>query len=62
MVLEKVNFFIIVKEVGQGMGMESLWVFMQFFFVVIDFVVNGGINFVCLEMFWGDEVKVVIYE
>lgn len=62
MVLEKVNLPIIVKEVGQGMGMESLRALMQLPLAAIDFAANGGTNFARLEMLRGDEAKAAIYE
>jgi isopentenyl-diphosphate delta-isomerase len=62
MVLEKADFPIIVKEVGQGMGMGSLRALMQLPLAAIDFAANGGTNFARLEMLRGDEAKATIYE
>lgn len=61
-VLEKTKVPTIVKEVGQGMGRESLRRLMQLPLQAIDFAANGGTNFARLEMLRGDEAKASIYE
>jgi len=60
--LEKVSAPVIVKEVGQGMGPESLKALVQLPLAAIDFAANGGTNFARLEMLRGDESKAGIYE
>ncbi len=47
--LGRVNFPVIVKEVGQGMGPESLLQLMQLPIAAIDFAAFGGTNFSVLE-------------
>lgn len=49
-VLEKASYPIIVKEVGQGMGYESLKQLFQLPLAAIDFAANGGTNFSKLEL------------
>lgn len=49
--LEKTNLSVIVKEVGQGMGPESLSALMQMPIAAIDFAASGGTNFALLELF-----------
>jgi len=48
--LDKTNLKVIVKEVGQGMGVESLKTLMQLPLQAIDFAANGGTNFAKLEL------------
>lgn len=60
--LDKVEAPIIVKEVGQGMGIASMRALMQLPLAAIDFAANGGTNFSRLEMLRGDQVKAGIYE
>jgi len=47
--LEKVNFPIIVKEVGQGMGIESLRQLLQLPLEAVEFAAFGGTNFAKVE-------------
>ncbi len=61
-VLDRVDVPVIVKEVGQGMGRESLRALMQLPLAAIDFAANGGTNFARLEMLRGDKNKAAIYE
>ena len=61
-VLETTDMPIIVKEVGQGMGIASLRALMQLPLAAIDFAANGGTNFARLEMLRSDEAKATIYE
>ena len=49
--IQQVNLKIIVKEVGQGMGYESLKSLMQLPIAAVDFAAYGGTNFAKLEMF-----------
>lgn len=60
--LDRVDAPVIVKEVGQGMGPESLSALMQLPLAAIDFAANGGTNFARLEMLRSDEAKATIYE
>lgn len=59
--LEKLDIKIIVKEVGQGMGYESLKALFQMPIEAIDFAANGGTNFAKLELLRSDEAKQLIY-
>lgn len=60
--LEKMdNISVIVKEVGQGMGYESLRALLQMPLEAIDFAANGGTNFAKLELLRSDESKQEIY-
>jgi isopentenyl-diphosphate delta-isomerase len=61
-VLDAADWPVIVKEVGQGMGQESLRALMKLPLAAIDFAANGGTNFARLEMLRGDETKAKIYE
>ena len=61
-VLSEVDTPVIVKEVGQGMGRESLRALMQLPLAAIDFAANGGTNFARLEMLRGDKGKAAVYE
>lgn len=49
-VIEKSSFKIIVKEVGQGMGPESLEALLKLPIEAIDFGASGGTNFALLEI------------
>lgn len=49
-VLEAATFPIIVKEVGQGMGPESLRALLQLPLAAVDFAASGGTNFALLEL------------
>jgi isopentenyl-diphosphate delta-isomerase len=60
-VLEKMDLKIIVKEVGQGMGYESLKALFQLPLEAIDFAANGGTNFAKLELLRSAEMKQTIY-
>ena len=61
-VLDAVEFPIIVKEVGQGMGYESLRQLLQLPLEAVDFAANGGTNFAKLELLRSDPVKKEIYK
>ena len=60
-ILEKAGFPIIVKEVGQGMGRESLRALMQLPLAAIDFAAAGGTNFAQLELLRAQPDKAVIF-
>lgn len=53
---------LIVKEVGQGMGRESLKHLLQLPLAAVDFAANGGTNFAKLELMRSDEQRKAIYE
>lgn len=52
---------LIVKEVGQGMGKESLKRLFQLPLAAIDFAANGGTNFAKLELLRSDDQKKETY-
>jgi len=60
-VLEKATFPVIVKEVGQGMGRESLSALFKLPLAAIDFAAHGGTNFSKLEMLRDDPARQAIY-
>jgi len=51
----------IVKEVGQGMGYESLKALLKLPLAAIDFAAHGGSNFAKLELLRSDPQKQAIY-
>ncbi len=53
--LEKVTYPVIVKEVGQGMGNESLLRLLQLPLAAVDFGAFGGTNFSLVELLRQDE-------
>ena len=59
--LEKVDRPTIVKEVGQGMGLESLKMLLQMPLTAIDFAANGGTNFAKLELERSNDMRREIY-
>ena len=61
-VLEKINAPIIVKEVGQGMGYQSLKRLFQLPLAAVDFAANGGTNFAKVELLRSDEQKQNIFQ
>lgn len=61
-VLEYASFPIIVKEVGQGMGKESLRALMQLPLAAIDFAAAGGTNFSRLELLRAQADKAELYD
>lgn len=61
-ILEKVDAPIIVKEVGQGMGYQSLKALLQLPLAAIDFAASGGTNFSMLELLRSDENKQAAYK
>jgi isopentenyl-diphosphate delta-isomerase len=52
---------IIVKEVGQGFGPESLRALLQLPIVALDFAANGGTNFSKLELLRSDPLRQNVY-
>ena len=52
---------VIVKEVGHGMGYESLKALLQMPLAAIDFAANGGTNFSKLELLRSEEEKREVY-
>ncbi|HMQ86434.1 MAG TPA: isopentenyl-diphosphate delta-isomerase [Flavilitoribacter sp.] len=52
---------VIVKEVGQGMGKESLRALLQLPLAAVDFAANGGTNFARLELMRSTEEMQEIY-
>lgn len=61
-ILEYLQMPIIVKEVGQGMGPESLRALLKLPLAAIDFAAAGGTNFSKLELLRDAENKQLIYE
>ncbi len=53
---------IIVKEVGQGMGIESLRALLQLPLEAIDFAASGGTNFALLELLRSDPKRQQNYQ
>ncbi|MEL7021391.1 MAG: isopentenyl-diphosphate delta-isomerase [Bacteroidota bacterium] len=60
-ILGKLSIPLIVKEVGQGMGYESLKALLQLPLEAIDFAANGGTNFARLELLRSNPIKQQIY-
>ncbi len=59
--LEKTDIPLIVKEVGQGFGYESLRALFQLPLQAVDFAASGGTNFAKLELLRSDPVKQEIF-
>ncbi len=59
--LEKTDTPLIVKEVGQGMGYESLKALFKLPLQAVDFAASGGTNFAKLELLRSDPVKQEIF-
>jgi isopentenyl-diphosphate delta-isomerase len=55
--LDKVHFPIIVKEVGQGMGPESLRELLKLPLAAIEFAAFGGTNFAEIERLRGSSIS-----
>jgi isopentenyl-diphosphate delta-isomerase len=55
--IDKLDMSIIVKEVGQGMGLDSLRALMKLPLTAIDFAAHGGTNFSKLELLRCDETR-----
>jgi L-lactate dehydrogenase (FMN-dependent) and related alpha-hydroxy acid dehydrogenases len=60
--IDKININIIVKEVGQGFGKESLKTLMQLPIKAIEFAAHGGTNFSKLELLRHNIQKQIIFE
>jgi isopentenyl-diphosphate Delta-isomerase len=60
-ILEKIDKPLIVKEVGQGMGFESLKYLMQLPLAGIEFAAAGGTNFAKLELLRSSPAQQDIY-
>lgn len=61
-VLAYADFPIIVKEVGQGFGYQSLTHLFQLPLAAIDFAAAGGTNFAKLELLRGDKLAAETFE
>ncbi len=59
--LEKLDIRLIVKEVGQGMGPESLKALLQLPIEAIEFAAAGGTNFAKLELLRSSEVHKSVF-
>lgn len=59
--LQKSQHNVIVKEVGQGMGPESLKALMQLPLMAIEFAALGGTNFSLLELLRSNEIQMNVY-
>lgn len=55
--LDYLDFPLIVKEVGQGMGPKSLQALMKLPLKAIEFASSGGTNFALLELLRSDQMK-----
>ncbi len=60
--LEQVDFPVIVKEVGQGMGKESLRALLQLPIAAIEFGAFGGTNFAKVELLRNSEQPKELFE
>lgn len=60
--LQTFDLKIIVKEVGQGFGPESLRALLQLPIEAVEFAAAGGTNFAKLELLRSDPVKQMIFE
>lgn len=60
--MEQRDIKVIVKEVGQGMGYESLKALFQLPLEAIDFAASGGTNFAKLELLRSHSSKQLIYD
>ncbi|MCC6281388.1 MAG: type 2 isopentenyl-diphosphate Delta-isomerase [Saprospiraceae bacterium] len=61
-VLQTLDCKVIVKEVGQGFGPESLKALLQLPLAGIEFAAAGGTNFAKLELLRSEPVKQMIFE
>jgi len=55
--LDQMEIPVIVKEVGQGMGYESLKALFQLPLMAVDFAASGGTNFALLELLRSDPIQ-----
>lgn len=60
--LDRVKFKVIVKEVGQGMGYESLSALFQLPLAAVDFAAHGGTNFSKVELLRSNRHQQQVYE
>ena len=60
--LQNLDVKVIVKEVGQGFGPESIRALLQLPLEAIEFAAAGGTNFAKLELLRSDPVKQLIFE
>jgi isopentenyl-diphosphate delta-isomerase len=60
--LQTLDLKLIVKEVGQGFGPESLRALLQLPIEAVEFAAAGGTNFAKLELLRSDPVKQLIFE
>lgn len=60
-ILNMVDFPIIVKEVGQGMGYHSLKALFKLPLAAIDFAAHGGTNFAMVELLRANEINRELY-
>ncbi|MBK9733589.1 MAG: type 2 isopentenyl-diphosphate Delta-isomerase [Saprospiraceae bacterium] len=60
-IIEKVKCAIIVKEVGQGMGIRSIEALLKLPIQALDFGANGGTNFALLEILRSSEIATKNY-
>lgn len=60
--LDNVDFPIIVKEVGQGFGPNSMRALLELPFEAVEFASSGGTNFALLELMRSDFVKYQCFE
>lgn len=59
--LDQTSLPVIVKEVGQGMGPESLRALLELPLEAVDFAANGGTNFMLVELLRSDPEKKEVY-
>jgi isopentenyl-diphosphate Delta-isomerase len=60
--LDKLDVPMIVKEVGQGFGPNSLRELLQLPLIAIEFAAAGGTNFAKLELLRSDPIKQMVFE
>lgn len=60
--LEKSDFQVIVKEVGQGFGPESLRALLQLPLAAVEFAAAGGTNFARLELLRSEPARRQVFE
>lgn len=60
--LQQFDFPIIVKEVGQGFGPESLRALLQLPLAAVEFAAAGGTNFAKLELLRSEPAKQTVFE
>ncbi|MDX1911734.1 MAG: isopentenyl-diphosphate delta-isomerase [Saprospiraceae bacterium] len=60
--LDTFDFPVIVKEVGQGFGPESIRALLQMPLAAVEFAAAGGTNFAKLELLRSDTAKQTVFE